>query len=146
MSKPFKRRNLPLLLLYAREVLMSDFRPILNKYNISEQQWRVLRTLHEHPNIDAANLANESSVLAPSLTRMLKLLESKDIIARKNNLQDQRRQEITLTDLGTNLVLTLQPQIDEIYNRLETSIGTDLLADIYTKIDQLIINSKNTRQ
>ncbi|NAW23594.1 homoprotocatechuate degradation operon regulator HpaR, partial [Salmonella sp. gx-f9] len=41
MVSTFKRRNLPHLLLRARETLMARFRPILREHGITEQQWRV---------------------------------------------------------------------------------------------------------
>jgi DNA-binding MarR family transcriptional regulator len=44
---PLTHRNLPLLLLQARERVMARFRPILNEHGITEQQWRIVRLLLE---------------------------------------------------------------------------------------------------
>ncbi len=44
-SGELKHRNLPLLLLQARERVIARFRPILNAHGITEQQWRIVRAL-----------------------------------------------------------------------------------------------------
>ena len=69
------RRSLPIALLRARESIMAKFRPMLARYNINEQQWRVIRVLGEHGELDATQLAERALVLGPSLTRMIKTLE-----------------------------------------------------------------------
>ena len=43
----FSHRNLPLLLLQAREGVLAHFRPILNAHGVTEQQWRIIRALLE---------------------------------------------------------------------------------------------------
>jgi hypothetical protein len=43
-----RHRNLPLLLLQARERVIARFRPILNAHGITEQQWRIVRALIDH--------------------------------------------------------------------------------------------------
>ncbi|MFN8954252.1 MAG: homoprotocatechuate degradation operon regulator HpaR, partial [Burkholderiales bacterium] len=44
----FAHRNLPRLLLEAREAVMFHTRPSLREHGLSDQQWRVLRVLGEH--------------------------------------------------------------------------------------------------
>ena len=44
-SGKIRHRNLPLLLLQAREHVIARFRPILNAHGITEQQWRIVRAL-----------------------------------------------------------------------------------------------------
>ena len=44
-KQSLKHRNLPLLLLQAREGVISRFRPILTEAGFTEQQWRVIRAL-----------------------------------------------------------------------------------------------------
>jgi hypothetical protein len=41
----FRHRNLPLLLLQAREGVIAHFRPILHAHGLTEQQWRIVRAL-----------------------------------------------------------------------------------------------------
>jgi hypothetical protein len=44
-TTPFIHRNLPRLLLQARESVMGHTRPSLRAHGLSDQQWRVLRVL-----------------------------------------------------------------------------------------------------
>lgn len=117
---------------------MIHFRPILNREGISEQQWRVLRTLYEVGSLDAAGLAKQCQVLAPSLTRMLKGLEQSGLIERAKATDDLRRQAITLSEKGDALVLRLSPDIEAIYSKLEAHIGGDLLLAMHRQIDTML--------
>ena len=47
-QQTFVHRNLPRLLLQAREAVMAHTRPSLREHGLSDQQWRVLRVLGEH--------------------------------------------------------------------------------------------------
>ncbi|WP_341667887.1 homoprotocatechuate degradation operon regulator HpaR [Alcaligenes sp. SDU_A2] len=138
MPSTFKHRNLPHLFLSAREALMLRFRPVLNEAGISEQQWRVLRILSDTDSLDAATLAQQAQILAPSLTRMLRGLEQAGLIQRGADPTDLRRQVIRLSTQGRYTVTELSPRIEAIYQELEQAIGPELLQAIYDKIDRMI--------
>ncbi len=135
----FQHRNLPHLLLYARESLMVHFRPILAEAGLSEQQWRVLRHLYDTDTLDAAGLARRCQVLAPSLTRMLRSLEAAHLIERSQDAEDLRRQVIGLSPGGRALVQELSPQIESIYQALEKRIGKDRLDCLYDEIEAMLV-------
>ena len=71
-STSFAHRNLPRLLLEAREAVMLHTRPSLRAHGLSDQQWRVLRVLGEHAHerggIETGRVASEAYLLGPSLT------------------------------------------------------------------------------
>ena len=138
MSNAFKHRNLPHLFLSARETLMQRFRPILNDAGLTEQQWRVLRTLHEEKNLDAATLALRAQVLAPSLTRMLRVLDESKLIERHPDPIDLRRQVIRLSAKGRKTVSRLSPKIEAVYRELEATIGPKLLTSLYSNVDNMM--------
>lgn len=117
---------------------MLHFRPILSREGISEQQWRVLRTLSEVECLDAAGLARQSQVLAPSLTRMLRGLDKLGLIERTKSADDKRRQNIRLSASGYALVKRLSPDIAAIYKKLEAHIGNDLLHTLYQQVDSML--------
>ena len=104
MSPSFHHRNLPHLLLYARETLMAHFRPLLHAAGVTEQQWRVLRTLSEVGSMEPNQIARSCQILSPSLTRMLAGMEEQGLIKRARSSQDQRRQEISLTSKSNKLI------------------------------------------
>lgn len=117
---------------------MLRFRPILTAAGLTEQQWRVLRTLHEVSEIDAATLAQRSQILSPSLSRMLRVLEQSKLIERRADPEDLRRQVIQLSAHGRDKVKRLSPEIESVYRDLEASIGPELLRSLYGNIDEMM--------
>lgn len=144
MADAFQHSNLPHLFLHARETLMVRFRPVLNTAGLSEQQWRVLRHLYDIDAVDAAGLARACQVLAPSLTRMLRSLESSGLIERCQDAADLRRQVIRLSPSGRQLVQRLSPEIEAIYQQLETRIGKEQLARVYAEVQAMLSALDNT--
>ncbi len=66
----FVHRNLPRLLLEAREAVMLHTRPSLREHGLSDQQWRVLRVLGEHASesggVETGRVATEAFCWAPA--------------------------------------------------------------------------------
>lgn len=132
---PFHHRNLPHLLLYARETFMSHFRPVLHEAGVTEQQWRVLRTLSEQGPLEPNQIARNCQILSPSLTRMLAGMEQSGLILRERLDADQRRQVISLTGKSHELIRRMRPKVDEKYQQLEQTIGKELLERLYRDLD-----------
>ncbi|AXW61944.1 homoprotocatechuate degradation operon regulator HpaR [Ralstonia solanacearum] len=138
MASTFKRRNLPHLLLRARESFMARFRPILREHGITEQQWRVLRTLNEAGDMEPNQLAEACLILSPSLTRMLAAMEQADMIVRTRSSVDQRRQVISLTPKSRQFLADVEPQVDTTYADIEGQLGRARLETLYRVIDEAI--------
>ena len=77
------RSSLPISLLRTREMVMERFRPMLAKHGLTEQQWRVLRVLHEEGDLDAGTVADRACILAASLSRISRTLETAGLIANQ---------------------------------------------------------------
>ena len=139
MDLPIRHRNLPLLLLKAREEVIARFRPILQANGVTEQQWRILRTLAEHDPraLEPRQLCELCTMLAPSLTGMLARLEDMRLITRKRADSDQRRLLVTLTAQGRALVRRIAPRVEKEYRALEVAIGKPLVRDVYAVLDRL---------
>src|SRR5213082_3818153 len=86
-------RSLPMSLLRAREAVMRQFRPSLRDYGLTEQQWRILRALTSVDTIEVTELAQVAFLLGPSLSRILRDLEARDLIERRAAKADLRRGE-----------------------------------------------------
>lgn len=101
---PLTSRSLPIALLRAREKVMGPIRAILADAGVTEQQWRVLRVLNEEGPQEPTRIAERACLLLPSLTRILKKLESKKLIARQTVMADRRRQIVQITDGGRQII------------------------------------------
>lgn len=128
-------------LLRLRERLMAEFRPIMSEHGVTEQQWRVLRVLMEVDDIDATDLAARASILAPSLSRILKTLEARRLIETARSPGDGRRSIIRLTGDGDAYVREMTPKSAAIYDQIEARIGRDritaLLDDVEAALEAL---------
>jgi homoprotocatechuate degradation regulator HpaR len=123
-------------LLKARESAMARFRPMLRDHGLTEQQWRVVRTLAAFENIDATELARRSFLLAPSLTRILQHLESEKLVQRSSDAFDQRRAVFALTASGQKLFSRVGPDSEALYAEIEQQFGRDKLELLYDLLSE----------
>ena len=138
MPSPFVHRNLPRLLLQAREAVMAHTRPGLREQKLSDQQWRVLRVLAEHGATDTGRVAREAFILGPSLTGVLMRMQRDGLIDRERDPLDQRRTVVRLAAKGDMAVASLLHTIEAHYAFMEKSLGKQKLAALYTLLDEVI--------
>jgi homoprotocatechuate degradation regulator HpaR len=138
MSTTFTHRNLPRLLLQARESVMTHTRPSLREHGLSDQQWRVLRVLGEHGTVETGRVAREAYILGPSLTGVLARMERDGLIRRERDSADQRRTVVEATAKGTKLVEKLSHTVEAHYDWMEKSLGKQKLAQLYRLLDEVI--------
>lgn len=132
------RRSLPMSLLRAREVVMAQFRPILAQHGVSEQQWRVIRVLGEQSPLDATELAERASILAPSLTRIIKALEERKLITRGKVEGDGRRVMLAIAPKGQVLIAEVAPESSAIYDEVQKRIGHERYEQLLDLLEGLI--------
>lgn len=130
-------RSLPIALLRAREAVMAQFRPVLAKQDVTEQQWRVIRVLAEASALDATELAERACILAPSLTRILRSLEERGVIARNRDQVDGRRLLLSLTPKGFDIIHAVSPSSKRVYADLETRYGRERLDQLLDLLGEL---------
>jgi homoprotocatechuate degradation regulator HpaR len=134
----FTHRNLPRLLLQARESVMAHTRPRLREHGLSDQQWRVLRVLGEHGTVETGRVAREAFIVGPSLTGVLARMERDGLVQRERDPEDQRRSVVAATPRGLKLVEKLSLSIEQHYDWMEKSIGKRKLAELYELLDEVI--------
>jgi homoprotocatechuate degradation regulator HpaR len=130
-------RFLPMLLLRARESVMAAFRPILREHGLTEQQWRVLRALAEASPLDPTSLAARAALMPPSLSRILRDLEARELIERKPTAGGKRRYEVGVTKEGLALILAIAPHSAERYRRIGEAIGEDALDRLIALLERI---------
>ncbi|MES3002789.1 MAG: homoprotocatechuate degradation operon regulator HpaR [Pseudomonadota bacterium] len=138
MVTSFSHRNLPRLLLQARESVMAHTRPSLREHGLSDQQWRVLRVLGEHGTVETGRVAREAYILGPSLTGVLTRMERDGLIKRERDASDQRRTAIAATPKALKLVDKLSRTIEAHYTWMEKALGKDDLMQLYGLLDKVI--------
>ena len=134
----FTHRNLPGLLLQAREAAMGHFRPGLRGQGLTDQQWRVLRELSAQGELDTGSIAIATQLLGPSLTGVLTRMERNGLVSRWRDQTDARRSVVQITGLGQTRVQQLSATIEAHYAAIEATLGKDHLMQLYALLDALI--------
>jgi len=124
-------RSLPMLLLQAHQSVMAEFRPMLREHGITEQQWRVLRALSTADTLRISQLASLTLISGPSLTRILRALEERQLIRRRVETGDQRAASISLAAAGRHMLKTVAPFSEARYRGIEERLGAQDLDQLY---------------
>lgn len=135
---PSTSRSLPIALIRAREGVMSPIRDMLSETGITEQQWRVLRVLSEYGMLDTTTLADRSSLLFPSLTRIAATMRDKGLITQTRDDVDRRRQLIEITAEGQKIIDDRTAQTTKIVADFKTKLGFEnyeTLLDLLALLD-----------
>lgn len=129
--------SLPMSLLRARESVMRHFRPSLRAHGLTEQQWRILRALASAGAIEVTDLANLAYLLGPSLSRILRDLETRKLIRRQAVKSDLRRSIVAITGKGLRLIEAVAPSSEAIYAEIARRFGPRKLEDLQQMLHAL---------
>ncbi|WCE32018.1 homoprotocatechuate degradation operon regulator HpaR [Vibrio sp. SCSIO 43137] len=130
--------SLPLQLIKARDVTLDYFRPVLSEYEVTVQQWRVMRLIHAYDEIDFTTLSKESCILSPSLTGIINRLEKQEYVCKIKSDVDQRRVNIRLTEKAQALVKVMRVDIDKQYVKLKAKFGEERYNQLSDLLEELI--------
>jgi homoprotocatechuate degradation regulator HpaR len=135
-------RSLPMALLRARESVMRHFRPSLRAHGLTEQQWRILRALASTDDIEVTELARQAYLLGPSLSRILRDLETRRLIRRRVAKADLRRSMVSITASGLRLIRAVAPSSEAIYAEITQRYGAGKLADLQQALHRFELSLK----
>lgn len=130
-------RSLPMALLRTREAVMRHFRPSLRHFDLTEQQWRVLRALASVEEIEVTRLAEATFLLAPSLSRILRDLDDRGVIRRRVSDADQRFGLVSLTESGHDLIDRVGVHSESIYGELTRRVGEARMAELLSLLREV---------
>ena len=138
MASKFKHRNLPLLMLQARERVIGRFRPLLHENGLTEQQWRILRVLADLGALEPKQIGELCRLSSPSLAGVLARMEEMGLVERERLAHDQRRVLVSATSRSRALAARMAPKIDAIYADIESELGPKAAQQLYKALDTLI--------
>lgn len=130
------RPSLTLALLEAREALMTHFRPELNEIGLTEQQWRIIRTLAQYDEMDSTSLAEKACILKPSLTGIINRLLETGLIDRRRSDTDQRFSYISLTEAGQEIFAKMSVRMEERYRYIQESLGEEKMQQLLSLLKE----------
>lgn len=130
--------SLPLKLLKAREAIMDQFRPQLNAHGVTAQQWRVVRALVEHGEMDAGELARTVAIRMPSISRILKSLEKNGLVIKSRSEEDKRLVDVKITAQGREIFQQMAPHSELVYRRIQETMGQEGYRELMNRLDDLM--------
>lgn len=80
-------------------------------YTITIDQWLVIKTLMENPNIKQQDLSEKVFKDNASITRIIELLVKAKYLNRQNNPDDRRRSGLEVTEEGKRIIADVQKYV-----------------------------------
>ena len=117
--------SLPMQLYKALDAIMPEYRNLFYKYDLTEQQWRILRVLWTENNITVAQLSKITLLPAPSLVGILDRLVKKNLLIRNRSDKDRRQVQISLTTKGQELLQVVAPSVLAIHSRVKARVSNE---------------------
>lgn len=111
----------------------AQYRPLLEKLELTYPQYLVLLLLWESDNRTVGELGERLLLDSGTLTPLLKRMEQKGLLTRQRNQADERQVTIQLTESGR----AMQAAAMDIPTQLQESLNLD---------DQQIVNLRNQLQ
>lgn len=138
-TSPLRRtnRSLPIALLRARETVMGPIREMLTGSAVNEQKWRVLRVLEEGGPQDQNTIAHQACLLLPSLTRILRVMETDGLVSRLEDPADRRRSIVTIEPAGRAILEEHSEQAAALVAELRAQYGDEKFEQLLDLLEEL---------
>lgn len=108
-------------ILYTCYFVQDQMNTLFKKYDITRQQYNVLRILRgQYPGHASVNLVRERMLDKMSdASRIVERLRLKELVTRKSAEKDKRAVEVTITEAGLKLLDEMQESVDEFEGLLD---------------------------
>jgi len=110
-------------------------------HNITTEQWSVLAKLYYEDGIYQKQLGDYLYKDKPTITRILDLMEKKNLIIRISDDKDRRKSKVYLTQEGKDTVRELIPVAEEFQKKLTENISGEEIESFTQTLEKL---SENT--
>ena len=131
--------SLPMILNRTLDGVMPVYRELFAKYDLTDQQWRILRVLWASGKVTSVELSERTLLAPPSLVGIVDRLEKKGLVARLRSVQDRRVVHVTATAKGRALEKQVMPQVTKIHARIRGAVSQrewDAMARTLDKISK----------
>lgn len=110
---PLGKRTV-LNIMYTQNVLADNFNEIIKPYEISTEQFNVLRILRGQKGKPANMCVIQERMIArtSNTTRLVDKLLNKELVTREVCSENRRKMDIMITDKGLDLLKELDPKIE----------------------------------
>ncbi len=129
--------SLPMILHRALDKVLPDYRELFAHFDLTEQQWRVLRVLWSEKKVTSAQLAERTLLPSPSLVGIIDRLERRDLVTRLRSLEDRRVVYVIATAKGRDLEAEVVPRVAEIDANVRAAVTAQEWKALETTLDKI---------
>ncbi|MFZ6014325.1 MAG: MarR family winged helix-turn-helix transcriptional regulator [Bacteroidota bacterium] len=125
-------------ILYTQNYLVTIMADVFKDYDITRQQYNVLRILRgQYPGHASINLIKDRMIDKMSDTsRIVERLRLKGLIAREDGKSDKRSVEVTITHNGLDLLEKMQDRVDQFEDALN-NLSLDEVIELNRLLDKI---------
>lgn len=144
------KENLEDILFYSLERSIKSYRQFAQQqlvksgFNITIDQWLLLKALHEHPEQTQHQIAQTIFKDYASVTRIIELLVEKQYLTRTMHATDRRRFQLKLTKSAIQIMGDMQLIIDNNRKTALRSISEKQALQFQEVLDLIYNNCKST--
>lgn len=111
-----------------------------NGFKITIDQWLIIKSILENPNITQQEIAKKVFKDNASVTRIIELLVKSHYLKRENNPEDRRKSNLVVTKEGESIIYKVQDLVlDNRKNALQT-ISSEELETMNVVLKKIITN------
>ena len=114
-----------------------------NGVDITREQWLVLLKLHQNDGQSQIQLAHVTERDKTSLTRLIKIMERKELVVRIKDKKDKRINLVFLTNIGKSKFLKALPLMQQTINKLQEGLTQQEIQNTIIILQKLQNNIKN---
>lgn len=119
-------------IIYTKNILGDKFNELLKPFEISEEQYNVLRILRGQKAIPCNMSVIQERMLAKTsnTTRLVDKLLLKDLVNREICPENRRKMEISITQRGLNILSELDAKVQKHEHLFSENLTTDELTQL----------------
>ncbi|MHA8263471.1 MarR family winged helix-turn-helix transcriptional regulator [Lactobacillaceae bacterium Melli_B3] len=115
----------------------------LNKFaGLTQQQAVVMRIINNHPGMIQRELADQLNRKTASVSSILKTLEKKELVIRKQAPDNDRNKQLYLTEQGKKEVAKLVDDFNEVWHYVDHGLNPKEQETLLSLLDKLIENNR----
>ncbi len=131
-------QSLGWLLRSAHRAMVRGLAAELAPHGITNGEWSALRVLWRGDGLTQVELAERLVLEKASLTPVIASLERKQLITRRQDMQDRRKSRILLTEAGRGLRGRVRPLGEVVNRRAQAGLDADEQAALHDMLRRVI--------
>jgi DNA-binding MarR family transcriptional regulator len=130
-------KSIGFLLAKAYQRACALYKEKFGRYNLTPQQFGLLRFLWEEDGLTQVELSNRSQIDRTTIGGLIDRLEQSGLLMRLPHPEDRRAYRISLTESGKILEKELAPLAEELYKAITAPLSPEEIISLTTILQKL---------